>query len=203
MLWSPPVPLPPWWGELDPQRPTLYVTLGSSGRVERLPLVVEVAAAAWVSGAGRDCRSIKGSKLGAVLRHVYVADYLPGHLAARRAALVVSNGGSTTGYQALAEGRPVLGIAVNLDQYLAMTAIQDAGAGLLLRPGTWRASRSPARCERLVSEPSYTRAAGRLREEFGRWNAPAAFAASSPRRPHDALAQTRFRSISSLGCGSR
>jgi UDP:flavonoid glycosyltransferase YjiC (YdhE family) len=125
--------LPSWWDALDPQRPTIYVTLGSSGRIDRLPLVVDVAAElgyqVLVATAGR-------SKLGAVPRHVYVADYLPGHLAARRAAVVVSNGGSTTGYQALAEGRPILGIAANLDQHLAMTAIQDAGAGLLLRAGT-------------------------------------------------------------------
>ena len=173
VLWSPPVPLPPWWEALDPQRPTIYVTLGSSGRVERLPLVVDVAAGlgyqVLVATAGR-------SHLGAVPRHVHVADYLPGDLAARRAALVVSNGGSTTGYQALAEGRPVLGIAANLDQHLAMTAIQDAGAGLLLRSGTLKRAPLADALRRLVSEPSYTEAAGRLRDEFARWNAPAAFA---------------------------
>ncbi len=177
VLWSPPVPLPSWWRALDPQRPTIYVTLGSSGRIERLPLVVEVAAQlgyqVLVATAGRSTLS----KLGALPRHVHVADYLPGHLAARRAALVVSNGGSTTGYQALAEGRPVLGIAANLDQHLAMTAIQEAGAGLLLRSGTLARKSLGAALERLVSEPSFTRAAGQLSEEFGRWNAPAAFAA--------------------------
>jgi len=174
VLWSPAVPLPPWWDALDPQRPTIYVTLGSSGRIERLPLVVGVAAGlgyqVLVATAGR-------SRLGAVPRHVYVADYLPGHLAARRAALVVSNGGSTTGYQALAEGRPVLGIAANLDQHLAMTAIADAGAGLLLRSGTLMRQPLADALGRLVSEPSYTQAAGRLRDEFARWNAPATFAA--------------------------
>jgi UDP:flavonoid glycosyltransferase YjiC (YdhE family) len=116
------------------------------------------------------------SKLGAVPRHVYVADYLPGHLAARRAAVVVSNGGSTTGYQALAEGRPILGIAANLDQHLAMTAIRDAGAGLLLRAGTLTRGILADALRRIVSEPAYTHAASRLREEFARWNAPAAFA---------------------------
>ena len=173
VLWSPPVPLPPWWDALDPQRPTIYVTLGSSGRIERLPLVVEVAAElgyqVLVATAGR-------SRLGGVPRHVYVADYLPGHLAARRATLVVSNGGSTTGYQALAEGRPVLGIANNLDQYLAMTAIEDAGAGLLVRSGTLTREPLADALGRLVSEPSYTQAAERLRDEFTRWNAPATFA---------------------------
>ncbi len=34
--WAPPVPLPDWWGRLHPERPTVYVTLGSSGRVQRL-----------------------------------------------------------------------------------------------------------------------------------------------------------------------
>jgi UDP:flavonoid glycosyltransferase YjiC (YdhE family) len=173
VLWSPPVPLPSWWDALDPQRPTIYVTLGSSGRIERLPLVVDVAAGlgyqVLVATAGR-------SELGAVPRHVYVADYLPGHLAARRAALVVSNGGSTTGYQALAEGRPVLGIAANLDQYLAMTSIQDAGAGLLLRAGTLTREVLADALPRVVSEPAYTHAAGQLRDEFARWNAPATFA---------------------------
>jgi UDP:flavonoid glycosyltransferase YjiC (YdhE family) len=174
VLWSPRVPLPPWWGALDPRRPTIYVTLGSSGRIERLPLVVEVAAGlgyqVLVATAGR-------SHLRAVPRHVHVADYLPGDLAARRAALVVSNGGSTTGYQALAEGRPVLGIAANLDQYLAMTAIQDVGAGLLLRSGTLTRAPLAEALDRLVSEPAYVQAAVRLRDEFARWNAPAAFSA--------------------------
>ena len=174
VLWSPPVPLPPWWDALDPQRPTIYVTLGSSGRVEHLPLVIEVAAGlgyqVLVATAGR-------SRLGAVARHVYVADYLPGDLAARRAALVVSNGGSTTGYQALAEGRPVLGIAANLDQYLAMTGIQDAGAGLLLRSGTLTRETLADALGRLVAEPSYAQAAGLMRDEFAKWNAPATFAA--------------------------
>jgi len=149
------------------------VTLGSSGRVERLPLVVDVAAElgyqVLVATAGR-------SHLGSVPRHVHVADYLPGELAARRAALVVSNGGSTTGYQALAEGRPVLGIAANLDQHLAMTAIAGAGAGLLLRSGTLTRAPLADALERLVSEPPFALAAGRLRKEFARWNAPAAFA---------------------------
>ncbi|MES1157681.1 MAG: glycosyl transferase family 1, partial [Haliangium ochraceum] len=81
VLWSPAVPLPPWWNDLDPRRATLYVTLGSSGRIQRLPLVIDVAAElgfqVLVATAGR-------GHPGAVPRHVYVADYLPGHLAARR-----------------------------------------------------------------------------------------------------------------------
>jgi UDP:flavonoid glycosyltransferase YjiC (YdhE family) len=173
VLWSPPVALPAWWRQLDPQRPTIYVTLGSSGRVQRLPLVIEVAAEL---GHQVLLATARRFDLGVVPRHVYVADYLPGHLAARRAHLVVSNGGSTTGYQALAEGRPVLGIPFNLDQYLAMTAIEDAGAGLALRAGRLDRDGLRAALTRLTTEPTFAVAAGRLRDEFAKWDAPTAFA---------------------------
>jgi len=173
VLWSPAVPLPAWWGDLDPARPTIYVTLGSSGRVSRLPLVIEVAAElgyqVLVATAGR-------SQLGHVPAHVYVADYLPGDVAARRSLAVISNGGSTTGYQALAEGRPVVGVPFNLDQYLAMTAIADAGAGILLRAGNLDRTQLRDALTRIVTESTFTAAAGRLRSEFAGWNAAANFA---------------------------
>jgi UDP:flavonoid glycosyltransferase YjiC (YdhE family) len=172
--WSPPVGLPPWWASLDRARATVYVTLGSSGRVQRLPLVVEAAASLGcqvvVSTAGR-------TRL-APAPNVFVADYLPGDLAAARADVVVSNGGSTTGYQALAAGRPVLGIASNLDQYLATQAIVRAGAGLMIRAGTATRDDVRAALARLFGEPSFTTAAR---------------AAAAALRAHDAA--TTFRAF--------
>lgn len=173
VLWSPPVALPPWWSALAPDRPTIYVTLGSSGRVQRLPLVIDVAARmglqVLVATAGR------GGLPATLPAHVYAADYLPGELAARRALAVVSNGGSTTGYQALSEGRPVLGVASNLDQYLAMTAIERAGAGVLLRAGATDAAQVETALGRLLSQTSFTTQARSLADEFARWDSAAIF----------------------------
>ena len=59
----------------------------------------------------------------------------PGDAIARQASFVVTNGGASTSYQALAEGKPVLGVPSNLDQYLSMTAIERARAGRLVRSG--------------------------------------------------------------------
>jgi UDP:flavonoid glycosyltransferase YjiC (YdhE family) len=174
VLWSPPVPLPPWWGELAPERATVYVTLGSSGRVRALPLVVEAAASlgcqVLVATAGR-------ATLTDLPRHVYVADYLPGHLAARRAQVVVSNGGSTTSYQALAEGRPVLGVPSNLDQYLAMSAIERAGAGLHLRAAALTREQVRGALERLLGDGDFTARAAAASEALGRWPAAERFRA--------------------------
>jgi len=172
--WSPPVPLPEWWSRLDAGRPTVYVTLGSSGRVQRLPMVLDAAASlgcqVLVAMAGR-------VRLGALPPHVFAADYLPGDLAARRAAVVISNGGSTTGYQALAQGRPVLGIPFNLDQYLASQAIARAGAGLVVRAGLADAKNVAGALSRLLAESSFTTRATDVAADLGRSNAPAAFAA--------------------------
>jgi UDP:flavonoid glycosyltransferase YjiC (YdhE family) len=171
--WAPAGPLPAWWCRLDAARPTVYVTLGSSGRVQRLPVIVEAAASlgcqVLVATAGR-------ARLGALPPHVYIADFLPGDVAARRASVVVSNGGSTTGYQALAEGRPVLGLAFNMDQYLATQSIAQAGAGLLLRAGSVDAPAAAAALSRLLTEGSFARCAERIGAEMKAWDARASFA---------------------------
>jgi UDP:flavonoid glycosyltransferase YjiC (YdhE family) len=108
-------------------RPFVYVTLGSSGSiavVEKIlealdPLEVDVL----LSTAGR-------FELTRPWPRVCVVDLARGDLAARRASLVICNGGASTGWQALAEGTPVVGIPCNLDAALAMSCISAAGAGI-------------------------------------------------------------------------
>jgi UDP:flavonoid glycosyltransferase YjiC (YdhE family) len=86
-------------------------------------------------------------------------EFVPGDRAAAEAALVVCNGGSSTGYQALREGTPVVGLPFNLDQYLAMTAIERAGAGVLVRSGTATAENVREACLRALTLREGARAA--------------------------------------------
>jgi UDP:flavonoid glycosyltransferase YjiC (YdhE family) len=130
VLWSPTVDRPAWWDELPSDQPIVYVTLGSSGRSDVLEVVLNALADQPVTviaaTAGR-------THVTHVPANAYVAEYLPGEEAAARAAVVICNGGSPTTQQALAAGKPVIGIASNMDQYLNMEAIQRTGAGVLLR----------------------------------------------------------------------
>ncbi len=130
---------------------------------------------AIVATAGR-------ASLGTLPPGVFAADYLPGDLAARRAAVVISNGGSTTGYQALAEGRPVLGVPYNLDQYLASQAIVRSGAGLSVRAGLADAKTVAAALSRLLAEPTFTQQARALSADLRGSSGPAAFAALVERK---------------------
>lgn len=152
ILWSPAVPVPQWWAEIDGRRPLVYVTLGSSGDLGVLPIVLEALAALPVEVAVSTAGRVDPRSLGSNVR---AAAMLPGDIAAQRAALVITNGGASTSYQALYEGTPVLGLPSNLDQYLAMTAIERFGAGLLVRSGT--ADREGVRraVDRILREPQY------------------------------------------------
>jgi UDP:flavonoid glycosyltransferase YjiC (YdhE family) len=85
-------------------------------------------------------------------------------------SLVICNGGSTTGYQALYEGVPILGIASNLDQYLAMSYITNAGAGKLMRAGRFKVQEFQQNIMDLLANPTYKQAAKKIQEEFRLYN---------------------------------
>ena len=172
VLWSPEVPLPGWWNEVSDARPIVYVTLGSSGKQDCLPIVLRALAKLDVSVL----LSTAGHELPPELPpNVLAAPYLPGDRAVARAALVISNGGSTTGYQALAGGVPVLGVASNLDQFLSMTAIAASGAGILLRAGSLKEASVRQAIGRILSEPGFRRAAGAVASDFARYDSAQRF----------------------------
>ena len=91
---------------------------------------------------------------------------IPGDLAARKAAVAVCHGGAGPGYQALAEGTPVVGIPPSIDALLSAIAIRDAGAGLFLRAAKVTAAQIRAAVERVMREESFTQAAQRAAASF-------------------------------------
>ncbi len=169
--WSPPVAAPPDLGP-DTSLPVVYVTLGSSGDVAALPTVLEgldglpIRGVLATAGRGAPAR---------VPSNFVVAELVPGELLASQALFVVTNGGSSTGYQALAAGVPVLGIPSNLDQYLAMQAITRAGAGITLRSGGLRKDEVRKAAVRLLDAPGAKRAAERLATSFAEYDSQKRF----------------------------
>lgn len=131
--WSPDISLPPWWDTLPADRPCIYVNLGSSGHHGSIPVIIEALARLPVTGILATAGNETDSPLPA---NIYAAPYLPGDKAAARADVVLCNGGSPSTYQALTEGKPVVGLASNLDQHLNMFRIEEAGAGIRLHSAT-------------------------------------------------------------------
>ena len=156
---------------LGRDRPLVYVTMGSSGNLKALPAVLDGLARLEVDVL----LATAGRALPGLPSNVHAVPYVRGDLAARRSAVVVSNGGSSTGYQALAEGAPVVGLPWNLDQYLASDAIERAGAGLAVRSGSATAQAVRAAVVRALEDPSLRAGARRLADQMRGLDAAAAF----------------------------
>lgn len=129
--WAPLGTLPSaWWDAAQNRKRAAYVTLGSSGDVSNLRVIVDelldeqfdvlVATAARASSLPEHGR-------------LHIVPFAPGDAAAALANLVVTNGGSPSSYQALACGKPVIGICTNMDQLLTATQLTRLGVGILMR----------------------------------------------------------------------
>lgn len=140
-----------------PGKPLVYVTMGSSGDVRALATIVatleQCGCDAVVSTAGKPVPAALAASAARVF------DFLPGDQASAQARLVICNGGSPTTNQALAHGTPVLGVAVNMDQFLNMQAIEAFGAGLLVRGDRVSPTAIARAVARLLGEDSFARQA--------------------------------------------
>jgi len=156
-------------------RPLVYVTLGSSGRANVLPLVLAaLAPLPW-----RVYASTAGAALpSSVPANAFLAEYLPGADMARQAALVVCNGGSPTTHQALLAGVPVLGIADNLDQFLNMRYLETFGAGRLLRRDRATVNSIRRAAEKMLASAAYVERARQAARIMASYDAPARFLAA-------------------------
>jgi UDP:flavonoid glycosyltransferase YjiC (YdhE family) len=152
----------------------IYATLGSSGTIKAVPPVLEALDDMDVDVVFSTAARFTPKS---TPPNVHVVEMIPGDLAARKASVVVCNGGASTGYQALAEGTPIVGIPSNIDQLLAATAMRDAGAGLFLRAATVTSAKVRAAVEHVMREERFTQAAQRVAESFTAFDPHARFRA--------------------------
>lgn len=171
VLWSPHVPVPAWCDK-GGSAPTAYVAMGRSGGVATLDAIVSALDAlgieAWVATQGLRFTPRSGSR-------ARIAPHLPGIEAARRADMVICNGNSLTTQQALASGKPLLGIASNMGQFLNMRPLVEIGAARLIRSDRASARAVRSNVGALLAKPGYAIQAGRLARLFAEYSAAAEF----------------------------
>jgi UDP:flavonoid glycosyltransferase YjiC (YdhE family) len=172
VLWSPPLPLPAWWPELPPDKPVIYVNLGSSGATTALPVVLEALAELPVSVIAATAGAPSPGRLPA---NAYLADYLPGDQCVARACLTICNGGTMSGQQSLAAGVPVLGLVTHADQLAFARAVREAEAGEWLPASRRDPATIKALVQRMVRRDRYRLAAQRLAAIFATYDPGARF----------------------------
>lgn len=168
ILWSPNISQPEWWLKWDVKEPMIYVTLGSSGRVEHIAELVQALSRMGSSIVLATAGRIQVEK---IPTNVFVADYLPGLDCCRHASAVLCNGGSATAYQALSVGKPVVGAWSNIDQFLTMKMIEHEGAGIGFPIQSFKPKEVADMLSKVIRGATYRKSAASFENRFKRYDA--------------------------------
>ena len=115
------VPIPSWWNQIRSDQPLVYLNLGSTGNVKLIqPLIAELTKEPIQIILGYMMQNESAVTEYSSGARVFCGQILPGDLICQRADVVISNGGSGGGYQALMAGKPLIGISKNMDQRMNM-----------------------------------------------------------------------------------
>ena len=116
--------------------------------------------------------SIDPAVLGPVPDHVAVLRFVPQQVIMARSVAVVSHAGSGTVLGAIAARLPQVCIPIGADQHINAAQVDAAGAGIAISPDERTPERIRAAIDRVLAEPSYAAAAGRLQDEIQAMPAP-------------------------------
>jgi MGT family glycosyltransferase len=168
--WTPPT----WFQELDPARPTVYFTLGSSGEVDYFRQVRDV-----FSGTRFQVIMTTGGLVAGVDNlpsNIHVLDFAPGLEIMKRSDVVLNHGGNGTIYQAIAAGIPIIGIPAHVDQERNLQRVEDLGFGLKLREKTCTGETILDAVNEVVHNRKYRHAARELQQAALKYDGPVAAA---------------------------
>lgn len=129
IVWEPDTAVPPWLGQLDPARPTLYFSMGSTGNVRFFQQAIEIFGDTEYQCLMTTAGMVELSHLP---ENFYVVDYAPGSSLLEKSDLVICHGGNGTIYQAMQQGVPIIGIPTMHDQEFNLDRVEDLGIGIHL-----------------------------------------------------------------------
>lgn len=121
--------MPGWWDNVIKQKKNIiYITMGTTGLCEFFEKTVDcfrgIDAIIIITTGGQAGIS------GTLPENIYVEEYLDGDVVMAAASLVVCHGGNGTIYQALQQGKPIVGIPNIPDQQFNMRQVERLGVGV-------------------------------------------------------------------------
>ena len=163
-------PRPPWWDELDGDREVVLVTQGTLANGDLSQLVAPTLAAladrddllVVATTGGRPVEAL-GMDLPANAR---IASFLPFDAIFPKVDVFVTNGGYGSVLQALSAGVPVVAAGKTEDKAEVSARVGRAGVGIDLGTSTPTPAALGGAIERVLSEPSFRRAARAMAAEF-------------------------------------
>jgi UDP:flavonoid glycosyltransferase YjiC (YdhE family) len=174
LVWEPELPPPAWLAELDPERPTLYVTMGSTGHArffdEAMRLFGDTEYQCIITTGGL-------AQIDRAPANFRVAEFAPGGAILERSDLVVCQGGHGTIYQAMKAGVPIVGIPTLHDQEFNLDRVQSLGLGVRLYDLSFRPAHLKSAVERVLADRGYRDRMARFAARLSAYDAPRTAAA--------------------------
>lgn len=158
-----------------PYQDTVHLTLGTVFHRRRPHAMADAIAALRVLPANLVATvgpDVPPESFGRQPSHVHLARYLPHPLLLPRCNLVVSQGGAGILIGALAHGLPQLVLPQGADQFANGTALERAGAGLVLDDPGLTTGQITEAARKLLCTPVYGQAAHAIAEEISAMPTP-------------------------------
>ena len=156
-----------------PERPTVYVTLGTMfNELDLFRLILGALADVDCNVIATVGRTNDPEALGPLPRNAFVERYIAQALVLPHCAATVGHGGSGSTLAAFADGIPTLFVPQGADQFENAVACAELGAGRVLMPGEVNAAAVREGVVALLEERSYRERAALLAAEIAAMPAP-------------------------------
>jgi UDP:flavonoid glycosyltransferase YjiC (YdhE family) len=127
LMWESSEPAPSWLEKLDRSRPTVYLTMGSTGPLGQIRAILERLS---VEGFQVICTTASQKIARDLPSGCHAVSFAPGKQMCKAADVVVCHAGNGTIYQALSCGKPIVGVPEFHDQEFNMQRVQALGLGV-------------------------------------------------------------------------
>lgn len=167
--WNSPGALPRMALERDPDKPLVYLTLGTGGVFAQPTLflsMIEAVAELPVQAIVSTGPSLAADALGEVPDNIEIVGWVPQAELLSRVDLAVHHGGSGTTFAAMARGLPQLLLPQGADQFTNAQILTTAGAGRQILPGEVTPARIVEELRRLLDDGQAREAARALQNEI-------------------------------------
>ena len=132
LTWNSTLPAPSWWPPKKSGDLLAYFTMGTTwmgGSFASLYEMIRKQGITAIITTGGQTTSHADGTLKTIEGQVYVEDFVDGDLVMKECDVVVCHGGNGTIYQALQQGKPIVGIPTIPDQEFNMRRVEALGVG--------------------------------------------------------------------------
>ncbi len=171
IVWEPNIAQPSWLERLTPNRPTIYLTMGSTGHPHFFKLALDLLGNSdyqvMMTTAGM-------TQFDSLPDNFFATEYAPGSALMEKSAVVVCQGGNGTIYQALSHGVPIIGIPTMHDQEFNLDRVVALGAGIHLSDLRFRPEHLKHAIQEVLENNEYREGARQQQVDLKQFDGPRA-----------------------------